>query len=110
MKPLLVVAAMSVLAPSVFAQTGGMKGMEMGEEKAAKDAMPHRGVGEVKSVDVKGGTVMLAHEPIQSLRWPSMTMKFRAKDPKMLQALSPGKKVEFTFVQQGRDYVITEFK
>ena len=48
MKRTLLAAAMSVLVPSAFAQSGGMKGMEMNETKAAKDTMSHNGVGEVK--------------------------------------------------------------
>jgi len=110
MKRALLAAAISVLVPSAFAQSGGMKGMEMNETKAAKDTMSHNGVGEVKSVDAKAGTVTLAHEPIQSLKWPAMTMKFKAADPKLLEKVSRGKKVEFTFVQKGKDYVITELK
>jgi Cu(I)/Ag(I) efflux system protein CusF len=39
-----------------------------------------------------------------------MTMGFTVKDKALLDKLQPGKKVEFEFVQQGKDYVITTVK
>jgi Cu/Ag efflux protein CusF len=38
-----------------------------------------------------------------------MTMSFKA-DKKSLQALKPGQKIEFDFVEQGKDHVITKVK
>ena len=34
------------------------------------------GVGVVKSVDAKAGTVVIQHDPIAALKWPAMTMSF----------------------------------
>ena len=114
MKRLLMVAAITVLAPAALAQTGGMKGMEMKDTPAktteAKAGPAHKGTGTVKSVDAGKGIVRLAHDPIQSLNWPAMTMNFKAKDKAVLGHLKPGAKVEFSFVQSGKDYVITEIK
>jgi len=42
------------------------------------------------------------------MNWPAMSMTFKAKDKKMLEQLKPGAKVEFDFVQRGKDYVITK--
>jgi Cu/Ag efflux protein CusF len=39
-----------------------------------------------------------------------MTMRFIARDKKMLENLTPGKKVEFEFVEQGGDYLLTRLK
>ena len=100
----------------VFAQSSGvkdmdMKGMDMkGMPKTSEKGQVHKGTGVVKSVDAKKGTVTLAHEPIQSMSWPSMTMSFKAQDGKMVEGLTPGKKVEFEFIQQGKDNVITSVK
>lgn len=114
MKRVLLVAAMSILVPAALAQSGGMKGMEMkdmpmkmGEGKAGETP---RGKGTVKSVDAKKGTVNLAHEPIKSMNWPAMNMTFKAKDKAMLENVKPGAKVEFSFEQSGKDYVITDIK
>ena len=77
---------------------------------AKSDAKAHKGTAVVKSVDADKGTVMLAHDPIPSLKWPSMTMKFIAKDKKLLSKLKPGQKVQFEFIQQDRDYILTKVK
>lgn len=120
---LLAVLALSVTAISPsHAQSGGMKGMDMKDmdmkgmdmkDKSAgkkSEAKTHKGVGTVKKVDPAGGKVTLAHGPIQSLKWPAMTMTFGVKDKALLGKFSQDKKVEFEFVQQGSDYVITSAK
>ena len=112
MKRTFAVVVLLAAAPLVFAQSGGMKDMD------AKKPMPttsdkgqvHKGTGVVKSVDPKKGTVTLAHDPIQSMNWPSMTMSFKAQNGRMVEGLTPGKKVEFEFIQQGKDSVITSVK
>lgn len=76
----------------------------------AQSAAAHQATGVVKKVDPKAGTVTLAHDPVKSLKWPAMTMGFTVKDKALLEKLPPGKKIEFEFVQQGKDYVITGVK
>jgi Cu(I)/Ag(I) efflux system protein CusF len=126
MKQLVVVAAALVLSaasvPAGLAQSGAMKGMDMdhkdmdmGKDKSGgadkkSPGRSHKGVGVVKKVDAAKGTVTLAHDPIGSLNWAAMTMTFQVKDKKSLEKLSPEKKVEFEFVQQGSGYVITRIK
>src|SRR2546421_3404786 len=103
------IALLSVAVPAA-AQSQGMGGMDMKNESKKAAAKSHKGVGVVKAVDREKGTVSVAHEPIKSMNWSSMTMTFKAKDKKLLDNLEPGKKVEFDFVQQGKDYVITSVK
>jgi Cu(I)/Ag(I) efflux system protein CusF len=76
----------------------------------AQLAAPHQATGTVRKVDPDKGVVTLAHDPVKSLKWPAMTMGFTVKDKTLLDKLQPGKKVEFQFVQQGKDYVITGVK
>lgn len=76
----------------------------------ALESQTHKGTGIVKNIDLAGGKVTLRHDPIKSLRWPTMTMVFAVKDKAMLGALSPEKKVEFEFVLQGQKFVITSIK
>ncbi len=88
------------------------KGMEMkgmGADKKS-EAKSHKGVGTVKKVDAAAGTVTIAHGPIRSINWPAMSMTFAVKDKALLGKFSQDKKVEFEFVQQGSDYVITSAK
>ena len=117
---LIALAAFVTSAPTVLAQSGDMKGMdmkgmdmkgmEMGKKPAAGAQATHKATGVVKKVDPKSGIVTLAHEPVESLNWSAMSMSFGVKDKAMLDKLQPGKKVEFEFVQQGKDYVITSVK
>ena len=53
------------------------------------------GVGQVKAVDAKAGTITLHHGPIAALGWPAMTMSFKAA-PDVLKAAKPGQAVKFT--------------
>ena len=81
-----------------------VKGMQA-EKKA--QVKVHKGNGKVTKIDSAGGKVTIAHGPVPSMKWPAMTMTFTVKDKALLGKLSPEKKVEFEFVQQGSDYVIT---
>ncbi|WP_332700743.1 copper-binding protein [Devosia sp.] len=63
--------------------------------KAAPSAALVEGVGVVKKVDVKAGTVTLAHDPIKALNWPAMTMPFKVSDKALLAKAAVGSKVRF---------------
>ncbi len=43
-------------------------------------------------------------------KWPAMSMTFTVKDKALLGKFSQDKKVEFEFVEQGSNYVITSVK
>jgi Cu(I)/Ag(I) efflux system protein CusF len=76
----------------------------------ALESQTHKGTAVVKNIDRAGGRVTLRHDPIKSLKWPTMTMVFAVKDKAMLDTLSTEKKVEFEFVLQGQQFVITSIK
>jgi Cu(I)/Ag(I) efflux system protein CusF len=103
--------ALSLAAPA-YAQMKGMdmKDMDMKGMKADKKGEVHKGTGVVTSIDRAGGKVTVKHDPIKSLNWPTMTMAFSVKDKAMLDKLAKDKKVEFEFVQQGQQFVITSIK
>jgi len=105
------VLALSIAVPAVsHAQAGGTKGTDMSKKPVAETQAAHKATGVVKKVDPKSGSVTLAHDPVKSLNWPAMTMGFQVKDKALLDKLQPGKKIEFEFVQQGKDYVVTAVK
>jgi len=86
----------------------GTGGMDMGKDPGKQSqAKTHKGTGTVTKVDPTGSKVTIAHGPVQTLKWPAMTMTFGVKDKALLGKLSSGKKVEFEFVKQGSEYVIT---
>lgn len=110
MKRIAFLVSAVVLALPVHAQMKGMdmKGMDMKAEK--KDGATHKAKGVVTRVDPEKGSVTIKHEPVASMNWPSMTMGFVVKDKAMLQKLKKDQKVDFEFVQQGKDYVVTDVK
>jgi Cu(I)/Ag(I) efflux system protein CusF len=87
------------------AQSGGMRGMDM---KMDKKGAVHKATGTVTKVDKD--KVTIKHGPVESMKWPAMSMTFKVGDKAMLDKLAKEQKVEFEFVQQGKDYVITEVK
>ncbi|ROZ78259.1 copper-binding protein [Ramlibacter sp. WS9] len=87
-----------------------MKGMDMAKKSAAGATATHQTKATVKKVDAKAGNVTLAHEPVPSLNWPSMTMAFKVKEKKLMDKFSEGKSVEVEFVKDGNDYVVKSVK
>lgn len=68
----------------------------------------HRGEGTIDGIDAKAGTLSISHGPIASLKWPAMTMEFKAANAAQLAALKPGMPVRFEFVERGAgEWVIT---
>lgn len=87
------------------------KGMDMKMEKKKKGAgTVHKATGKVTKVDAQAGSDTIAHAPVASMNWPAMTMTFQVKDKKMLEKAKSGQKVDFSFVQSGKDYTITDIK
>lgn len=114
MKHILFAVFAVTLAGPAAAQMKGMemKGMHddmhMKSDRKAGAPAAHKASGTVKSVDAAKGSASIAHGAIQSLEWPAMTMTFKLKDKAMAGSLKPGEKIDFNFVQSGKDYVITE--
>ena len=68
----------------------------------------HKAEGTVDSIDAKGGTLSLNHGPVATLKWPAMTMEFKAANASLLGGLKPGQAVRFEFVErQPGDFVVT---
>ena len=89
---------------------GDMKGMDMKTDKKAAKGTVHKATGVVTKVDAAKKKVTVRHEPVQSMKWPAMNMTFTVKDKALLDKMPKDKKVEFEFVQEGKDYVVTSVK
>ena len=63
--------------------------------------------GKVEAVDITAGTVTIAHGPVEALKWPAMTMTFKAPDVD-LTALEKGDHVEFDLAASGMDGTVTK--
>jgi Cu(I)/Ag(I) efflux system periplasmic protein CusF len=113
-------AALALATATSFAQSGGMKGMDMdkgtkgmemeGMKSEAKAGESHHAKGTVSKVDKQAGSVTINHDPVASMNWPKMNMRFKVKDKELLGKAKPGSQIEFTFVQSGKDYVVTEIR
>ncbi|MBX3642037.1 MAG: efflux RND transporter periplasmic adaptor subunit [Rubrivivax sp.] len=79
-----------------------------GATSLAPPVVGHKAEGSVDSIDPKTGTVSLNHGPVATLKWPAMTMEFKAANAGLLQGLRPGQAVAFEFVErQPGEYVVT---
>lgn len=109
MKNIAVAFLVFVAASVAFAQSkmGDMKGMDMPQKPAASAQTTHEANGTIKKIDAKKGWVTIAHGPVNSLSWPPMTMSFKVKTKSLLDKLAVDKKVDFGFVKEGEDYVMT---
>ncbi len=106
MKTVLLAASLALslaaLPPALAAEDGD------GHKTEATAAATHVGRGKVISVDIQAGTLKLTHDPIKSLKWPKMTMDFKAHDPAILKGLKPGDQVDFELVKMDGRYQITK--
>ncbi|MDT3713704.1 copper-binding protein [Pseudomonas soli] len=83
-----------------------MEGMDMKTEQAVPVAHAE---GTIKAIDVEQGKVTLAHGPVATLKWPAMTMVFRAT-AQQLEGLKVGDKVRFGFRMQGSTTTIVDIR
>ncbi|MBI4754308.1 MAG: efflux RND transporter periplasmic adaptor subunit [Betaproteobacteria bacterium] len=68
----------------------------------------HKAEGTVDSVDAKAGTVSFSHGPVETLKWPAMTMEFKLANDSLAKNLKPGAAVAFEFVERGQgEWVVT---
>ena len=114
------VTVFAASAGIAHAQSGGMKGMDMkdgmgmkGMDMKSDKATPgkvHKASGKVTKVDQAKGSVTIAHGPVATMNWPSMTMSFKVKDKTMLDKVQNGQQVDFSFVESGKEHTITEIK
>lgn len=129
--PLHLLLAMCIAGP-VFAQTSSIASMALKDGKpersgcqamkgmVAKDCMEmtattdashrpaiiHSAVATVNEVNASRGKVILAHEAIQSLNWPPMTMGFTVKDKALFGKLLVGKQVQVDIRKDGAEYIV----
>ena len=99
-------AAAALIAGPAFAQHGGHS--MPAKDHAAMPASPAgdtvQGTGVVKGVNATGGTLTLHHGPIAALKWPAMTMTFKASKD-VLKSAKSGQKVKFTLNPKGNEIV-----
>jgi len=81
------------------------------QAQPAAQGVNHHAEGTVDSIDAKAGTVSLNHGPVETLKWPAMTMEFKLANASLMQGLKPGAMVAVEFVERGQgEWVITSVK
>ena len=63
--------------------------------------------GEITKVDKTSGRVTLKHGEIKALDMPPMTMVYRVRDPKLLDAVAVGDRVRFVAERVEGQYTVT---
>jgi Cu(I)/Ag(I) efflux system membrane fusion protein len=83
------------------AALGGMK---------EKPSVSHHAMGTLDSIE-SDGSVMVTHEPVASLNWPTMTMAFVPANAALIEKLKPGTPIHFEFVERKPgEWVITKLE
>jgi len=68
----------------------------------------HTARGRVASIG--NGEITLAHGPVPSLNWPSMTMTFGLSSPELARRVASGDTVDFTFVERDGHYIVQDLR
>lgn len=74
---------------------------------APSTAKHGKGVGVIKAIDAKAGTLTIQHGPIPAVSWPAMTMTFKATPPTLLTGLKVGEKIGFDAKVRGTAAEVT---
>lgn len=67
-------------------------------------------VGIVRKIDPHNGIIIIFHDPVAALKWPSMTMPFAVNNRALFERFKVGEKVEFEFVRDAKSDVIIGIK
>ena len=99
----------SQAAPAEDAKTPASEPAPMAGEAMPADAAATKASasGTVEAVDAAAGKITISHGPVEALKWPAMTMGFKAT-PDQIASVQTGQKVQFEFESQGMDATITQ--
>ncbi|MBM3105832.1 copper-binding protein [Pseudomonas sp. V1] len=112
MKYVLVSALAAALSQSVFAADmpampmDKMPMKEMPMQQQTTTPASARATGTIKAINLQKSTVTIAHGDIPALKWPAMTMGFKAT-PEQLAPLQVGEQVEFEFNSEGMPAILS---
>ena len=106
----LILSGISIAGVAADMSGMDMSGMDMkGMEQPGNKAQTYRTTGIVKKLDKQSARVTIAHQPVEALGWPAMTMTF-AIDRGLMDKLHADEKIKFEFVKDGSGYLITGVK
>ena len=94
-------------AESKASTTASASSESMPMPEMAPSATTASASGTVEAVDIAAKTITIAHGPIDALKWPAMTMTFKAPEVD-LTALKQGDQVNFELTSAGMDGTVTK--
>ena len=90
---------------------GGHGDASKGSQPGKPAAAGHKAEGKIDDIDAKAGTAMITHAPVESLKWPAMTMEFTFANESLTKGLKPGTAIRFEFVERKPgEWVITRIQ
>ncbi|UPT63384.1 MAG: efflux RND transporter periplasmic adaptor subunit [Hyphomonadaceae bacterium JAD_PAG50586_4] len=102
-----VVASGQFLIDSEANLSGALARLEASSSGQAA-TQSHNATGRVTALN--GLNVTIAHGPVPSLQWPSMTMAFVLERPEQARGIAIGDTITFRFRQDGSRYVIVDIR
>ena len=81
-------------------------GADGSSSSPAADTKTADGAGVITAVDPAAATITINHEPIRSIGWPAMTMKFKAA-PAVLREAAVGDRIQFDLTVRGETGEVT---
>ncbi len=107
-----VVVAANFLIDAESNLKAAVGGFSAPEAKAsAATPVGHRAAGRIDDYDAKTGTATIEHGPVESLKWPAMTMEFKIANEALVKDLKSGARIEFEFVERGPgEWMVTSIK
>ncbi|MDD5175440.1 MAG: efflux RND transporter periplasmic adaptor subunit [Sterolibacterium sp.] len=78
----------------------GAVATDAGSSSAKPAISGHHAEGKLDAIDAKAGTMTITHGPVESLKWPGMTMDFALANAFLMGNLKPGATVVFDFVER----------
>jgi len=71
----------------------------------------HSAVGTLDDVDARTGSLLITHEPVDSLKWPKMTMEFVPANEALAKKVKPGAPIRFDFIERKPgEWVVTKLE
>lgn len=100
----------ALLVTSATAGAASHEHQHQNEQQTQQASASLSGTGVLKAVNTKAGKVQIAHEPIDSLGWPAMTMWFALRYP-LPRNVMVGDSVRFELEQtQSKEWVVTRIE
>ena len=71
----------------------------------------HSAAGTLDDIDARTGMLLITHEPVESLKWPKMTMEFVPANEAIAKKFKPGAAIQFDFVERKPgEWVVTKME